>query len=129
MGFGDYLNIYNAIKQMPKKFKNIFMWNALILVLVEMPKFKFVCALMVILSLGRRLMKTVFLHGLGQTAQDWKEVVQQLSISDVDCPELFSSTEDEISYFADFGRFRTAVFRSKRAASYLRSFVRCASCD
>ena len=35
-------------------------------------------------------MKTVFLHGLGQTAQDWKEVVQQLSISDVDCPELFS---------------------------------------
>lgn len=25
-------------------------------------------------------MKTVFLHGLGQTAQDWKEVVQQLSI-------------------------------------------------
>ena len=43
-------------------------------------------------------MKTVFLHGLGQTAQDWKEVVQQLSISDVDCPKLFSSTEDEISY-------------------------------
>ena len=50
------------------------------------------------LELRRRLMKTVFLHGLGQTAQDWKEVVQQLSISDVDCPELFSSTEDEISY-------------------------------
>ncbi len=23
-------------------------------------------------------MKTVFLHGLGQTAQDWKKVVQQL---------------------------------------------------
>lgn len=43
-------------------------------------------------------MKTVLLHGLGQTAQDWKEVVQQLSNSDVDCPELFSSTEDEISY-------------------------------
>ena len=29
-------------------------------------------------------MKTVFLHGLGQTAQDWKEVVQQLSISESD---------------------------------------------
>ena len=43
-------------------------------------------------------MKTVLLHGLGQTAQDWKEVAQQLSISDVDCPELFSSAEDEISY-------------------------------
>lgn len=50
------------------------------------------------LELRRRLIKTVFLHGLGQTAQDWKEVVQQLSISDVDCPELFSSAEDEISY-------------------------------
>lgn len=41
------------------------------------------------LELRRCLMKTVLLHGLGQTAQDWKEVVQQLSISDVDCPELF----------------------------------------
>lgn len=50
------------------------------------------------LELRRCLMKTVLLHGLGQTAQDWKEVVQQLSISDVDCPKLFSSAEDEISY-------------------------------
>ncbi len=54
------------------------------------------------LELRRRLMKTVFLHGLGQTAQDWKEVVQQLSISDVDCPELFSSTEDETPYDPEF---------------------------
>lgn len=29
--------------------------------------------------------------------------VQQLSISDVDCPELFSSTEDEISYLKILG--------------------------
>ncbi len=43
-------------------------------------------------------MKTVFLHGLGQLLGEAKRVVQQLSISDVDCPELFSSTEDEISY-------------------------------
>lgn len=43
-------------------------------------------------------MKTVLLHGLGQTAQDWKAVVRQLSTSDVDCPELFSATGDEISY-------------------------------
>ena len=43
-------------------------------------------------------MKTVLLHGLGQTAQDWKEVVRQLSTSEVDCPELFSATGDEISY-------------------------------
>ena len=43
-------------------------------------------------------MKTVLLHGLGQTAQDWKEVVRQLSASHVDCPELFASTGNEISY-------------------------------
>ena len=43
-------------------------------------------------------MKTVLLHGLGQTAQDWKEVVRQLSTSHVDCPELFSATGNEISY-------------------------------
>ena len=43
-------------------------------------------------------MKTVLLHGLGQTAQDWKEVVRQLSTSNVDCPELFSVTGNEISY-------------------------------
>ena len=44
-------------------------------------------------------MKTVLLHGLGQTAQDWKEVVRHLSTSHVECPELFSATGDEISYF------------------------------
>ena len=43
-------------------------------------------------------MKTVLLHGLGQTAQDWKEVVRHLSTSHVECPELFSSTGNEISY-------------------------------
>ena len=43
-------------------------------------------------------MKTVLLHGLGQTAQDWKEVVCQLSTSHVECPELFASTGNEISY-------------------------------
>ena len=43
-------------------------------------------------------MKTVLLHGLGQTAQDWEDVVRQLSTSHVECPELFSSTGNEISY-------------------------------
>lgn len=43
-------------------------------------------------------MKTILLHGLGQTEQDWKEVVCQLSSSNVDCPELFSSMENGISY-------------------------------
>lgn len=45
-------------------------------------------------------MKIVFLHGLGQTAQDWKAVVDQTSFSDsdIDCPELFSLDENDISY-------------------------------
>lgn len=43
-------------------------------------------------------MKTVFFHGLGQTAQDWQEVIRQASLSDVDCPELFSQLGEDISY-------------------------------
>lgn len=43
-------------------------------------------------------MKTVFLHGLGQTAQDWEEVIRQTALADVDCPELFSLSEGEITY-------------------------------
>ena len=33
-------------------------------------------------------MKTVLLHGLGQTAQDWKEVVQQLICTKHDCRDI-----------------------------------------
>lgn len=43
-------------------------------------------------------MKTVFLHGLGQTSHSWQEVIRQTLSSDVDCPELFSLIEDGISY-------------------------------
>ena len=71
------------------------------------------------LELRRCLMKTVLLHGLGQTAQDWKEVVQQLSISDVDCPELFSSTEDEISYSQIFGDLEQRYSEEKVASLVL----------
>ena len=42
--------------------------------------------------------KTIFLHGLGQTAHDWQAVIQQTSLSDIDCPELFSLPERNISY-------------------------------
>lgn len=45
-------------------------------------------------------MKTIFLHGLGQTAQDWEEVVRQTALSEVDCPELFSLPEGGITYFS-----------------------------
>lgn len=43
-------------------------------------------------------MKTLLLHGLGQTAKDWKAVASQLLTSNVECPELFSSMGKEISY-------------------------------
>ena len=43
-------------------------------------------------------LKVVFLHGLGQTAQDWQAVIDYTSLSDVDCPELFSLTKRDITY-------------------------------
>ena len=43
-------------------------------------------------------MKTIFLHGLGQTAHDWQNVINQTSLSDVECPELFSLSEGDITY-------------------------------
>ena len=43
-------------------------------------------------------MKFVFLHGLGQTAQDWQAVIHQSSLFDVDCPELFSFAENAFTY-------------------------------
>ena len=43
-------------------------------------------------------MKIVFLHGLGQTTQDWNAVVEQVSCSDTDCPELFSLDGKDVTY-------------------------------
>lgn len=43
-------------------------------------------------------MKTVFLHGLGQTPKAWEKVIRSASLSDVDCPPLFSLSQGEISY-------------------------------
>ena len=46
-------------------------------------------------------MKTILLHGLGQTAQDWDGVLHRLSPSIAECPELFGEVgEDrpELSY-------------------------------
>ena len=34
-------------------------------------------------------MKTIFLHGLGQTSNDWNEVIKQTLYLDSECPELF----------------------------------------
>lgn len=43
-------------------------------------------------------MKVVFLHGLGQTAQDWQMVAKNMLQTDVDCPELFSLTNGDFTY-------------------------------
>ncbi|MCD8109098.1 MAG: alpha/beta hydrolase [Clostridiales bacterium] len=34
-------------------------------------------------------MKTVFLHGLGHTAKAWDGIINDSSLTDTDCPELF----------------------------------------
>ena len=43
-------------------------------------------------------MKTVILHGLGQTAEDWIGVIGQLQSADVECPALFLTGPAEIVY-------------------------------
>ena len=43
-------------------------------------------------------MKTVFLHGMGQTAHDWDAVLSQASLPDVDCPELSALPEGKLTY-------------------------------
>lgn len=44
-------------------------------------------------------MKTVFLHGLGQSVHDWDEVIGQAPSLDMDCPALFSLGEaDALTY-------------------------------
>lgn len=43
-------------------------------------------------------MKTVFLHGLGQTADDWQETIRLSDCRDVDCPDIFSLAENDMTY-------------------------------
>lgn len=43
-------------------------------------------------------MKTIFLHGLGQTARDWQSVIAQASLQETDCPELFSLSKKSVIY-------------------------------
>ena len=43
-------------------------------------------------------MKTVILHGLGQTVRTGKKQFNSSQISNVDCQEFFSLKDDEISY-------------------------------
>ena len=97
---------------------------------IEYLNFSLFCALMIYLELRRCLMKTVLLHGLGQTAQDWKEVVQQLSISDVDCPEFFLQQKMKYHIRRFWGDLEQRYSEVKRARFRICGlFVRCASCD
>ena len=43
-------------------------------------------------------MKTIFLHGLGQTSNDWNEVIKQTLYLDSECPELFYLSENDSTY-------------------------------
>ncbi|MCM1273660.1 MAG: alpha/beta fold hydrolase [Clostridium sp.] len=43
-------------------------------------------------------MKTILLHGLGQTPRDWQAVISQASFSDIDCPWLFSLAKEHVTY-------------------------------
>lgn len=43
-------------------------------------------------------MRTVLLHGLGQTAKDWEGVARRIPVGEVDCPELFSRPPGETVY-------------------------------
>ncbi len=52
-------------------------------------------------------MKIVFLHGLGQTAQDWNVVVEQVSFADTDCPELFSLDGQDVTYSNVFAQLES----------------------
>lgn len=48
-------------------------------------------------------MKTILLHGLGQTAEVWCDAVRLSALTDVDCPELFSLSEGVPTYSAMLG--------------------------
>lgn len=48
-------------------------------------------------------MKTVLLHGLGQTARDWDHVVMRTLAMDAECPELFDAG-GHVDYFSLLNR-------------------------
>lgn len=47
---------------------------------------------------GDESTKTVFLHGLGQTAKDWDEIVSLSVCLEADCPEIFTFAENDMTY-------------------------------
>lgn len=57
-------------------------------------------------------MKTILLHGLGQTIQDWEEVIKHISSSNIDCPPIFSSIEDDITYAKVFFKLEQKYYNT-----------------
>ena len=57
-------------------------------------------------------MKTVFLHGLGQTADDWKDIGSKIASDKVECPALFSMAQNDLCY----AQILTALERRYAAA-------------
>lgn len=45
-------------------------------------------------------MRTILLHGLGQTAGAWDETIKRLGLTDYDCPELFALSNGVPAYDA-----------------------------
>lgn len=43
-------------------------------------------------------MKTVFLHGLGQKAEDWNEVIRLAGMQQAECPDLYKLTAGESTF-------------------------------
>lgn len=43
-------------------------------------------------------LKTIILHGLGQTAKDWDEVIRRTTLTDVDCLDLFDLLQGRPTY-------------------------------
>lgn len=58
-------------------------------------------------------MKTVLLHGLGQSPHDWDAVTKLIPNMDFDCPALFSETEKSVSY-SEIMRSLVERFKNER---------------
>ena len=63
--------------------------------------------------------ETVFWHGLGQSAGDWKETIRLSSCPEADCPELFSL--GEISQMSATGVLPALSFFSRGKRMHIHS--------
>lgn len=50
-------------------------------------------------------MKYIFLHGLGQSAHAWKAVAEGLCLKDTETPDIFTLSEDKLTYSSLYTAF------------------------